>query len=102
MDGSILPGVTRDSTITIAKKIHNHDVLETEITIDEILHADEVFCTGTAVVVTPVGTITYQGEKIVIRDGNMGPCTQRLRETLVGIQLQEIDDPFGWAIAVNG
>ena len=102
LDGSILPGVTRDSTITIAKKIHNHDVLETEITIDEILHADEVFCTGTAVVVTPVGTITHQGEKIVIRDGNMGPCTQRLRETLVGIQLQEIDDPFGWAIAVSG
>ena len=102
LDGAILPGVTRDSTITTAKKIHNLDVLETEITIDEILNADEVFCTGTAVVVTPVGTITYQGERIVIGNGKMGPCTQRLRETLIGIQLQEREDPFGWVIAING
>ena len=102
LDGAILPGVTRDSTITTAKKIHNLDVLETEITIDEILNADEVFCTGTAVVVTPVGTITYQGERIVIGNGKMGPCTQRLRKTLIGIQLQEREDPFGWVKAING
>ena len=101
LDGAILPGVTRDSTITTAKKIHNLDVLETEITIDEILNADEVFCTGTAVVVTPVGTITYQGQRIVIGNGEMGPFTQRLRETLIGIQLQEREDPFGWVIAIN-
>ena len=77
-------------------------MLETEITIDEILNADEVFCTGTAVVVTPVGTITYQGERIVIGNGKIGPNTQRLLETLIGIQLQEIEDPFGWVIAING
>tara|TARA_Y100000590_G_scaffold129160_1_gene147675 strand:- start:502 stop:1536 length:1035 start_codon:yes stop_codon:yes gene_type:complete len=101
LDGSILPGVTRDSAIIVAKEILNLDVLETEITIDEILYADEVFCTGTAVVVNPVGSITYQEEKLIIGDGEIGDWTSKVRDTLVGIQLQEIDDPFGWVITIS-
>jgi len=101
LDGSILPGVTRDSIIITAKKILDLDVLETKLTIDEVLDADEVFCTGTAVVVTPVGKITHKGKEVVIGEGKIGPFTKTLRTTLIKIQLQEIEDPFEWVMELD-
>ena len=68
---------------------------------DQILSADEVFCTGTAVVITPVGKITYQGTTTEINQNQMGPIAKKIREMLVGIQRQEIEDPFGWVLPVK-
>lgn len=100
LSGSILDGVTRNSVCRIAKDIFGMDVQETEITLDEVLDADEIFCTGTAVVVTPVGKITYQKETVEICGNQMGPITQKIRNTILGIQREEIEDPFGWITPV--
>ena len=93
---SILDGVTRDSVCKIVTEILEMKLEETDLYIDDLLEADEVFCTGTAVVVAPVGKITF-GKKIVnYNKGKIGPITQKCKDTLTSIQRQEIDDPFNW------
>ena len=93
---SILDGVTRDSVCKIVTEILEMKLEETDLYIDDLLEADEVFCTGTAVVVAPVGKITF-GKKIMnYNKGKIGPITQKCKDTLTSIQRQEIDDPFNW------
>ena len=101
LNGSILPGITRDSVIQLAKHM-GYDVEEKRISIDEVL-ADaksgkltEAFGTGTAAVVSPVNKIAYQDEEVKIGDGNIGKITQKLYDTLTGIQFGKLPDPFGW------
>jgi branched-chain amino acid aminotransferase len=53
------------------------------------------------VVVTPVGKITYQGKTTEINQNQMGPIAIKIREMLVGIQREEIEDPFGWVLPVK-
>ena len=101
LGGSILPGVTRDSVIRIADEIMNLDVQETDLAIEEVLTADEVFCTGTAVVVTPVGNISFQGENHVIGTPGKGSVAKQLKNTLLNIQQEEIEDPFGWITPIS-
>jgi len=101
LDGSILPGITRDSVITLAKDTIGLEVLETNITLTELYDADEVFCTGTAVVVTPVGSITGLDGKHKIADGKMGQLTSKLRQLLTGIQRGDISDEFGWLYPIK-
>ena len=63
--------------------------------------ADEVFTTGTAVVVSSVGSLTYKGEKHVYGDGRTPtPVALELYEALTGIQTGSIEDPFGWVYPV--
>ena len=100
LGGSILPGVTRDSVIKIASEILGIQVEEGDLSIDELLTADEVFCTGTAVVVTPIGKVTKDGHEHVIGNGDFGAITKTLRETLLNIQYEEIDDPFNWVFPI--
>ena len=101
LDGSILPGITRDSVITLAKDIIGLEVLETNVTLTELYDADEVFCTGTAVVVTPVGSITGVDGKHKIADGKMGQLTSKLRQLLTGIQRGDVSDEFGWLCPIK-
>ncbi len=101
LDGSILPGITRDSVITLAKDTIGLEVLETNVTLTELYDADEVFCTGTAVVVTPVGSITGLDGKHKIADGKMGQLTSKLRQLLTGIQRGDISDEFGWLYPIK-
>ena len=96
LNGSILPGITRDSVIKIASDLLKMRVEETNVSLTDLLNADEVFCVGTAVVVTPVGSVTHKTKKFLFNNGRMGDCTMRLREKLIKIQKQEIQDPFGW------
>ncbi len=98
---SILPGVTRDSVLTLAREILKIEVQETDVTLDEVLAADEVFCTGTAVVVTPVGKITSGGREHIINDGEMGKITNELRTLLLGIQKEECEDTFNWLYPID-
>ena len=94
--GSILPGVTRDSVIKIAQDKLGIDVQETDLTLDEVLNADEVFCTGTAVVVTPIGKICTDNSEHVIKDGKIGSITEKLRNIILNIQSETDNDDFGW------
>lgn len=101
LDGSILPGITRDSVITLAKDTIGLEVLETNVNLTELYDADEVFCTGTAVVVTPVGSITGLDGKHKIADGKMGQLTSKLRQLLTGIQRGDVSDEFGWLYPIK-
>ena len=96
LGGSILDGVTRDSIITIAKEILNLKVKETDIEIERLLKAEEVFCCGTAVEVTCVGKISTKDKEYIIGNGDYGPKTLSIKKHLIQIQKEEIDDPFGW------
>ncbi len=101
LDGSILPGITRDSVLVIAREILHMEVRESSIAIKDFLNADEVFCSGTAVVVTPVGKITTNKTSTTINKNKMGPITKKIRKILLGIQREEIEDPFKWIYPIK-
>ena len=101
LSGSILPGITRNSILHLAADQLGLDVIEGDLLLKDIFKADEAFCAGTAVVITPIGQITYKGNSYQIGDGNMGEGATELRETLVGIQREEMDDPYGWIYPVE-
>ncbi|KAI9199922.1 hypothetical protein LWI28_000371 [Acer negundo] len=98
-NGTILPGVTRKSIIEIARD-YGYRVEERSIPFDELLAADEVFCTGTAVVVAPVGSVTYQDRRIEFKTGDRSVCSE-LYSTLVGIQTGLIQDNKGWTVEIH-
>ena len=103
--GSILPGVTRDSCVNLLKSL-GYNVSERRITIDEIVAAHdagkllEVFGSGTAAVISPVGELNCHGTKMVIGDGSIGKLSQMLYDTLTGIQWGKTEDKFGWTVRV--
>jgi len=63
--------------------------------------ADEVFCTGTAVVVTPVGKIASDNKEYIINGEKIGKITNELRSLLIGIQREEREDTFNWLQSVD-
>ena len=99
--GSILPGITRDSIIRLAKEEFGINVREERLAIGDIFAEnesgglEEVFGTGTAAVVSPVGGMTWEGKDIVISGGNMGELTSKLYDKLTGIQYGREKDEFG-------
>ncbi len=101
LTGSILPGITRDSVIQLARH-WGITVTERHISIDEVIETigsgkmKEIFGTGTAAVISPVGELCYKDEDFRIQDGGVGEWSQRLYEEIVGIQYGVKDDPFGW------
>ena len=101
IEGTVLAGVTRDSMIHILKDM-GYKVNETRLSIDEIMKAghdgklEEVFGTGTAAVISPVGELVYKDDAVVINDFKIGELTQKLYDTLTGIQWGKIEDKFGW------
>jgi branched-chain amino acid aminotransferase len=101
LTGSILNGVTRGSVMQLADTM-GFRVEERQIAIDELVadiragKVKEAFGSGTAAVITPVGLLSYKGENITVGDGGVGKLTQRLYETLTGIQYGKIEDTFGW------
>ena len=100
LGGTILPGVTRDSVIHISREILGLDVEERPISLSEMMEADEVFCTGTAVSVTPIGEITSDDSVSTINGNKIGNITLTLNTELTDIQKEIKDDPFGWLIQV--
>lgn len=97
-NGNILPGITRKSIIQLAKN-HGYKVEERAIPVDDIFEADEVFCTGTGVVITPVSSITYQDKRFEYKTGK-DTVSQQLRAALTGIQTGSIVDKMGWTIEI--
>jgi len=99
--GSILPGITRDSILTIAREVFGWIAVERQLSIDKVLeNAVEAFYTGTAAILSPITVINHQGEDHPIGDGEPGPRAQMLRQALEEIQLQERPDLWDWVIAI--
>ena len=101
ISGSILKGVTRDSVCRIASEILKIEVQEADVFLTDLFNADEVFCTGTAVQITPVGSIAFNNTTYEYNNKKIGPVTKNLKEILTKIQTGEADDPFGWLFSVN-
>ncbi len=100
--GSILPGITRDAILCIARESLGWLTVERQLSIDEVLEqAAEAFYVGTAAVLSPITTIHYEGVDHAIGDGKPGPRAEQLRQTLREIQLQERADPWGWVVEVD-
>lgn len=101
LGGSILAGVTRDSVIQLARDMLNLEVQESDVTVDEVMEADEIFCTGTAVVITPIGKITTDSDSKVI-GSQVGHVTKKLYDILTGIQMEKRGDPYNWVYPITG
>ncbi|NLE46686.1 MAG: branched-chain amino acid aminotransferase [Chloroflexi bacterium] len=100
--GSILPGITRDSILTVAREVFHWPVAERRVSIDEILNeAVEAFYTGTAAVLSPITVVNYRGQDHPIGDGEAGPRAQMLLEALDEIQLQERPDYWDWVVEID-
>jgi branched-chain amino acid aminotransferase len=105
LEGSILGGITRDSVLKLAAG-WGVDVVERPITVDEILEANEsgrlkeVFGTGTAAVISPVGEFFYKDHTYVINKGRTGELSVRLFDELQAIQNGHQKDPFDWVVRV--
>lgn len=101
LTGTLLAGITRDSILTVAKDL-GYKVEESMISVDEWRDGvttgeiTEIFACGTAAVVSPVGSAKSAQGTWVTGDGNPGPITMQIRETLLGIQHGTIEDKHGW------
>ena len=105
--GTILDGVTRNSALQLLRD-WGLTVTERAISIDEVMAAGrngtlrEMWGTGTAAVVSPIGTLGYKGEDVTINAGATGEVTQRLYDAIVGLQYGRSNDPHNWTTLVPG
>jgi len=106
LNGSILPGITRDSIIALCK-YKGYKVSERKISIDELEDAykkgelREMFASGTAAIVSPVGELLYKGDVMVINNNEIGPVAKEMYDTIYGIQTGKIEDFMGWTEPVE-
>lgn len=104
-NGTVLAGVTRDSMLQLLRE-WGYQVNETRLSIDDLMKAghegrlEEVYGTGTAAVISPVGELRYKDDVVVINGGKTGELTQKLYDTLTGIQWGRIADTHGWITEV--
>lgn len=103
--GTVLPGVTRRSCIELLRD-WGYEVVEGKLAIADLMKSaregklEEVFGTGTAAVISPVGELDWESEKAVVGDGGIGPVTQKLYDTLTGIQWGKVPDTKKWIVPV--
>jgi branched-chain amino acid aminotransferase len=101
LNGSILGGITRKTVLELCKD-WGVKASERQISIDEIFAAhekgelEEVFGSGTAAVISPVGELSWKGKKLVIGDGKTGPFSQKLFDYVAGLQYGKVADKHGW------
>lgn len=106
LNGSILPGVTRRSCIELCKS-WGLPVEERRISAEELFQAaregrlEECWGSGTAAVISPVGHLRWMDEVIQIQDGGIGELSQKLYDTVTGIQLGKVEGPEGWVVEVK-
>jgi branched-chain amino acid aminotransferase len=107
LGGTILPGVTRDSVIKLAKSWGIH-ISERPLAMDEIIEAfhkktmREAFASGTAAVVSPIGQLFYRGKEFLINEGRTGQLTEKLYNDILQVQYGEKEDPFDWRVKISG
>ena len=106
LNGSILEGITRKSVIELLQH-WNIPIIERKISMEELYEAhqagilEEAFGTGTAAVISPIGELYWNEEKIDINDGKIGTLSQKIYDTMTGIQTGKAEDPFGWRMTVD-
>lgn len=106
LNGSILPGITRDSVIQMLKH-WNVPVTERRISMQEIADAhengtlEEAFGSGTAAVISPIGELYWEGKHYVINDGKTGELSKKVYDTITGVQYGRKEDIFNWTLKVN-
>jgi branched-chain amino acid aminotransferase len=106
LNGTILPGITRNSVIALLKQ-KGIKITEQRLSIDDVYTAartgrlKEVFASGTAAVISPVGTLCYNDECVTINNNEVGPIAQELYDTLYGIQTGKIQDDMRWTVEVK-
>jgi branched-chain amino acid aminotransferase len=106
LSGSILPGITRNSVLELARQAEMN-VSERKVSIDELLDAHhagslkEIFGSGTAAVISPVGEIKYEAHVLKIGDGGVGPVAQRFFDAIMDIQYSRVEDSMGWVEKVG-
>lgn len=99
--GTILPGITRDSVIRQLTK-WGIKVSERKLAIDEVVEASkngtlkEIFSSGTAAVISPIGWLNINGEDMQVADGQVGPVAQKLYDKIYGMQIGVVEDDMGW------
>jgi branched-chain amino acid aminotransferase len=105
LGGTILPGVTRDSVLQLAS-YRGMNAVERPISIQEVVEGcksgsiKEMFATGTAAVISPVGLISYKGEDFQVADGQTGELSKKLYDEITDIQYGRRKDPFGWRLRI--
>ena len=105
LSGSILPGITRNSVINVCKS-WGLTVEERKISVEELIDAqksgrlEECFGTGTAAVISPVGKLRYKDDVMLINNNTIGEVSQKLYDTITGIQWGECEDKFNWTITL--
>lgn len=105
-NGTILPGITRNSVLNLGKE-WGMKVTERPITIDEVIEShkngklQEVFGTGTAAVISPVGLLSYNENEYIINNMKIGPVAQKLYDYITGIQYSEIEDNHKWVERID-
>jgi branched-chain amino acid aminotransferase len=105
LHGTILPGVTRDSVIHLLKS-WDIAVSERRLTIDDVFAAgrdgrlSEIFASGTAAVISPVGKLVSADGELTVGGGDVGALAQRLYDALYGLQTGRLTDGFGWTVTV--
>jgi branched-chain amino acid aminotransferase len=106
LEGSILPGITRESVIFLLKH-WGMKVSERRISIHELYDSykkgelEEAFGTGTAAVISPIGELNWNDSRMVINNGKTGELAQKLYDTLIGIQYGRLKDEFGWTVEIK-
>ncbi|MFW9894429.1 MAG: branched-chain amino acid aminotransferase [Candidatus Thorarchaeota archaeon] len=100
--GTILEGIIRESILEIVSKKLSIEVEERDISYKEIFEESctEVFCSGTAAVITPIASVSLQGKKRVFNNREPGEITTKIYKLLTGIQYLDIEDEFGWITKV--
>ena len=105
LNGSILPGITRDSVLHYCRE-KGIPCEERRISVDELIEAqnsgklEEVFGSGTAAVISPVGKLRYKDDVYVIGDGSIGEFSQKLYDFITGVQTGKIEDEFNWRVKI--
>jgi len=106
LTGTILPGITRDSVIHLCRQ-WGLTVEERMLSIDEVIEGtgrgglEEAFGSGTAAIISPVGTICFRGKDHRVADGKVGKLSRKLYDTLLGMQYGEIPAPEGWVERID-
>ncbi len=106
LSGSILPGITRRSAMEVLRS-WGMKVSERRVSMEEVAQASregklkEAFGTGTAAVISPIGEMKYGDEVIKVGEGKIGQITQKLYDTITGIQYAKLPDDFGWSYIVK-
>ena len=103
--GTVLPGITRKSSLQVLAD-WGFEIEERDLSVDELIAAaesgalEEAWGVGTAAVVSPIGEIIYNDKPYKINNFQIGEVTQKLYDTLTGIQWGKVDDPYGWVVPV--